>query len=292
MIRSFLFFLLIVFTGPLSSNAEPIIGPSYLGMCSDNFPCAKALSVFSGQPLHRIKATGYLASTFGNRCSCVKNFLNLEGAKYLRVHIANGTCFRERGRVCQNQDVFVGRSIERAERELQGRNRRLLNRYRAVLRKQRNILQPYLDAGNLDLRISFCLECPFYKSARRVLRSVTQRYIPEGPRVKYVDSVLRQDCLDRQTICERHGKAPMFRSEEEACIVDTDGESVFELDWSKLETSASKCEALFVWSHGFNLLSLDGPKVFVAPRIRTKAAEDFEFDIVKEFMERDVLRIF
>ena len=252
--------------------AAPLEGPSYIGMCSPKFPCERALAVFANS---RIKAMGYLADAFGHECSCVREFLNLPGGKYVRVHLANGTCFPERGRRCGKFDVFYGETKKTAQRKLQMRDQRLLRRYRASILRSRRLLG--VGSADLTVRYSLCLECPISDKARRVLLKEALKYIPLE---LIVDSPIRFQCLPG-LICEKHGDS-MTYDKGQRCISDTDGITLFDADIERLKKNSKRCEAIFYWTFGFNLLPYDYSGPFIPPYRRSKAADTWEFEGARE----------
>jgi hypothetical protein len=248
--------------------AAPVEGPSYIGMCSKNFPCDEALKVLENS---RTKAIGYLADAFGHECSCVRQFLNLPGGKYVRVHLANGTCFPERGRRCGKLDVFYGETKRSAQRKLERRNPELLKRYReSILRTKALLGAPRKD---LILRYALCLECPISDRARRVLLREALKHLP---RKSLVDSPLRHQCIPG-LICEKHGDSMRY-SKGQRCISDTDGITFFNANLERLKSNSKQCEAIFYWTHGFNLLPYEYSGPFIPPHKRTKAAEPWELE--------------
>ncbi len=129
------------------------IGGSFLGMCSKNFACKRSLSVFEGQ---EVAATGWLIATFGDECPCAKQFLSLPGKKLARIHIANCTCFPERGRRCGKNEPFHGESIRSADRKLKARNGTLLKRFRRNLELTKGQLSG-VDLSNTSVYLSHAL---------------------------------------------------------------------------------------------------------------------------------------
>lgn len=251
--------------------AAPLKGPSYIGICNSKFPCKEALSIFEGQDT---KAIGYLSDAFGHECSCVREFLKLPGGKYVRVHLANGTCFPERGRHCEKFDVFYGETQKSTQKKLEKRNPSLLRRYRASIMRTKAILGAPRE--DLEIRYSLCLECKLSDKARRTLLKEALKHFPKDA---IVDSPMNFKCL-AGVICEKHGDS-MHYSKGQRCISDTDGVSAFEGDLQRLEKQSRQCEAIFYWSYGFNLLPYGYSGRFISPYKRTKAAEDWEFEGVK-----------
>lgn len=251
--------------------AEPLHGPSYIGMCNPKFPCKEALQVFEGQ---HIKAVGYLADAFGHECSCVREFLKLPGGKYVRVHLANGTCFPERGRRCGRYDVFYGETQKSAQKKLEMKNEKLLRRYRASVMRTKALFGEPSD--ELTLRYSLCLECKLSNKARRVL---LQEALIHFPKEAIVDSPMSFRCLP-ELICEKHGDSMRY-AKGQRCVSDTDGITLFDANLERLNRSSKQCEAIFYWSYGFNLLPYDYKGPFIQPYKRTKIAENSEFEGVK-----------
>lgn len=269
------FLILSLFISSLAF-AEPLKGPSYIGMCSPSFPCEKALKVFEGQ---YDKAVGYLADSFGHECSCVREFLSLPGGKYVRVHLANGTCFPERGRRCGKYDVFYRETKKSAQRKLEQRDPALLRRYRASILRTKALIGEERD--DLTVRYALCLECPISDRARKALLREALRYLP---RKSIVDSPLRHRCLPG-LICEKHGDSMLY-ARGQRCISDTDGITLFDANLERLNRNSKQCEAIFYWTFGFNLLPYKYTGDFIPPHKRTEEAQEWEFSKVRKCIER------
>lgn len=239
-------------------------GPSYIGICHKDWSCAPSLAVW---PPGAVKALGFLAVTFGEECPCVRRFLKTEGPKYLRVHIANCTCFGERGRRCGPYEPFHGESIASANRKLRQRNPTLLKRYRRNLQNVRDILEGAVEP--LTVRLSLCLESEFSSAARRVLLTEAHKYFPRG---HFVDSVVGQPCLPG-LVCEKHGLRPAFPPGA-SCVADTDGDDYRGTHLGGFLGRARACEAAFLWEPSFNALTGKEP-AFVDPRKRVATPRDF-----------------
>lgn len=265
---------LLLLVAPSIVTAEPIqplSGASYIGMCSSRFPCGEALKNHSG-------AIGYLADAFGYKCTCVARAMKQEKTKYVRIHIANGTCFPERGRRCAFYDVFHKESISSAERKTLKRDPTIMARYRSRLRAVAKLVEPHTT--RITFRYSLCLECPLSNRARGVLRREALRFFPAD---SIVDSVLTQKCL-KGTICERHGDAPKF-VKGERCIADLDGISLFDANIEGLNKAAEQCEAIYYWTPGFNLIPSGYTGPFVEPFKRTHAAYAWEWEGLRACLE-------
>lgn len=214
-----------------------------------------------------MKRVGVLMETFHKtlgECPCLKKFLSLPGEKYLRIHLTNGTCFRERGRVCGRQELFRGLSLKEADRKLRAQDARLLRRFRASMTKSLGLL-PSPIPDDLTLRLSPTLESPFSDAARRVMLKEVEAV--GYPKEVLVDSVLTQRCLPGY-ICEKHGDYPKVKP---PCITDTDGSNFLELDLEYHVARSPQCEARFLWHPGFNLLE-ENPmqKKFIDPLKRKR----------------------
>jgi len=261
-------FLILSLLIPVIALAEPIGGASYIGMCNPNFPCDRAMKALQDS---RTKAIGYLADSFGHECSCVRRFLKVPGGKYVRVHLANGTCFPERGRKCGKYDVFYRETQKTAQRKLEKKDKNLLRRYRASIMRTKAILGS--EREDLILRYSICLECNLSDKARRVLLSEALKHFPQEA---IVDSPIRHNCLPG-LICEKHGDSPSYRRGQQ-CISDLDGITMFEGDVERLKRRSRQCEAIFYWTFGFNLLPYGYSGKFIYPYARTDRPDEWEFE--------------
>lgn len=254
-----------------ASAQESTLGLSAIGLCHPRWPCLQSLTVFEGLPVKRL---GFLAPpTFGKSCPCYREFLRLPGPKFVRVHIANGTCFPERSRRCGRGEVFEGESIASADRKLRRKRPDLLRRYRRNAVRLRRLLTP--DPLTIE-RLALCLECPVSDRARRALLVVAREVFPEGV---FVDSVLTQRCLPG-TLCEKHGSHPRLSP---PCIADLDGVDAREVDIGKFRARTAQCEASYIWLRELNLLS-DIPGPFVPPPQRTNAPTRRVFDLLRRWL--------
>jgi hypothetical protein len=261
----FILGVLIGFMHSAMGQEVPRAGASYIGMCSESWPCARSLDALKDAEVKRV---GLLMETFHRKpgaCPCLKRFLATPGEKYLRIHLTNGTCFRERGRICGRQELFYGLSLRQADRLLKSKDARLLRRFRASLARSLALLPSPLPE-DLTLRLSPTLESPFSAAARRVMLREVEAV--GYPKEVLVDSVLTQKCLPGY-ICEKHGAYPKVQP---PCITDTDGVDFLELDLERHAAASPQCEARFLWHPGFNLLE-ENPmkKQFIDPLKRRKA---------------------
>lgn len=238
--------LCLVFICIQQLHAEPLRGASLIGMCSKNFECEKIEEVLRTTLISQPVVFGYLAETFGRKCECLDRLLDLPHEKIIRVHIANGTCFPERGRRCNQLDVFSGLSQKEAEALVNRNNRRLMRRFRMAAHRAHERLFGKQDA---IIYWSSTLESPFRKRARKRLLEALRDIVANE---NLVDSVLKQRCLSN-TVCERHGDGFSFE-EGQRCIVDTDGIPMSFMNRSSFRKGSKNCELAFYWTGGFNLL--------------------------------------
>lgn len=248
------------------------LGASYIGMCHRKFPCDDALAVFNGLDVARV---GWLAVTFGKTCTCPKRFLALPGRKLVRVHLINGTCFKERGRSCAADEVFYQETIASADKKFKQKNAGIVRRYRRALQATQRVLRG-IDADT-TLLLSLCLECPLSNRARAVMLTEAQKVFSEG--VTWVDSVLSQRCLPG-LVCEKHGGAPRVGS---PCVVDTDGDSFLSLDVPIFIEAGRACEAALLWAPRFNLLCPDATG-FIPPLSRSCIPTKADFKVLRSWL--------
>jgi hypothetical protein len=248
--------------------AAPLPGASYIGMCNPKFPCEEALRALNVTP---VKTFGYLADAFGHKCQCVKKFMADSAPKYVRVHLANGTCFPERGRRCGRYDVFSGERIKSAEIKVFKKNSRIIKRFRASIIRTLHLMR--IDP-TATVRYSLCLECPLSLKARKILLNEALKFIPLE---QLVDSPLSGRCLTG-LICERHGDNPRFDTRRAGCIADLDGKDLFNADIELFEKRSKNCEAIYYWTYGFNLLPYGYRGKFISPDKRTNKLDQLEFE--------------
>lgn len=216
------------------------VGGSYLGMCSPAWSCKRSLRVFSER---EVAATGWLVGTFGDECPCAKEFFNLPQRKLARIHIANCTCFPERGRRCGKSEPFHGETIRSADRKLKARNGTLLKRFRRNLELTKNQLKD-VDLSRSAVYLSPCLESMFSGEARKVMLDETAKAFPSFP---LVDNTVGVPCLPGY-ICEKHGPDPDVIP---PCMVDTDGDNYLAIP----PVRRPDCIAQFYWAPWMNLIS-------------------------------------
>lgn len=259
-----------------ASHGEPIRGASFIGICSPHFPCDRALALFKSMPRGQVKAIGYLHGTFGNECQCVARFLReVRGPKYIRVHLADGTCFPERGRRCLDGSVFEGESLASANAKILAGDWAIFSRYLKAIREVQRMFRGYKNNPNIILRFSMCLECPFEISTRRILYKFARRYFSEE---QMVDSTTRPECLN-EPICEQHGDSPRFQTRGR-CITDLDGVSIENSYLERFFQLSNQCEAAFFWTYGCNLLAENYRGSFVPPKNRTSQITDRELGAI------------
>lgn len=252
-----------------AAHAQPVKGASYIGLCSANFPCARALEVGP-------QAIGYLSDAFNNQCLCLKEALKLDSLQYVRVHISNGTCFPERGRRCEKYDVFYKETQKSAASKIMSRDRSIYRRFRASLRRSMEVLE---NSGK-EVRYSPMMESPFPTAVRRRLLKEVEGIVGKE---RVVDSVLTQPCIAGY-ICERHGDRPKYINGQR-CISDLDGITLFDADLESLKKSSGQCETIFYWTTGFNLLPYKYTGKFIPPGKRKGNLPDWELNGLKECLK-------
>jgi hypothetical protein len=193
--------------------------------------------------------------------------LEQESVRYVRVHLANGTCFPERGRRCESLDVFAGETQASAEQKVLSNDARIFKRYRQSVLRSKRALRNFSG----QKRYSLMLESPFSPVARRRLLREVLKHVD---RSEVVDSVISQKCL-KDLICERHGDNPKF-AEGIPCIADTDGVSYLDANIDRLNRRAKGCETIFCWTHFFNLLPYGYTGGFIPPIARVGSPGDEE----------------
>lgn len=236
-----------------AANAQTV-GLSYLGMCHATWPCEESLTPFDGLDTIRL---GWLENTFGAACPCVDTMLKDPRPKEVRVHIANGTCFPERGRRCGRYEVFAGESIWSAERKIIKKDKKILERFKRVARRLRRRLA---GAENLTCYVSPVLESDFNEKARRVLHRITASILPSCRRV---DSVHLRACLPG-VICEVHGDKPQLTA---PCFADLDGVDMEATSIGDFLEGTKQCIQSHLWAFEMNCLDVY-PRTFIDPRKR------------------------
>ena len=251
-------------------------GASYLAMCSRFWPCEESLDALRGSSVRRV---GWLARTFGSECGCPRKFLALPGPKAVRVHLANGTCFPERGRRCMRGELFHGETIRSAERKVRHRAPGILRRFRRNLENVKKTLA--LADRETEILLSPCLECPLSSAAREVLFGEARAAFPTLPPPSFVDNPLQGPCLP-ETTCEVHGAAAKC-PREGRCVIDTDGDDILKVEPRAFMRTARRADIAFLWTPGFNLLDRD-KRGFQPPGRRKTTPSAAEFLVLWFFM--------
>ncbi len=270
LVMAFLSGLAVVFAAA-AFGQENNYGASYLGFCSKHWPCAQSLKVFEGLPEKRVR---WLAVTFGKECPCVEKFLRLPGKKLVSPHLANGTCFPERGRICGKDEPFYRESIASADRKVRAKNAGLLRKYRKNARNVKGLLKG-IDADT-EVIPSICLECPLSDRARVVLLTEAVKIFPG---VQFSDSVLTQKCLPG-LLCEKHGRLPRLSA---PCIADTDGDDFQQISSEDYRERTSSCRVAFLWGFPFNLIDLLAGR-FQPPTERTRRPVQADFEALRSWL--------
>jgi hypothetical protein len=212
-------------------------GTSYIGLCSNSWPCEKTLATWQGRPI----IVGWLEDSFGG-CKCADTILMQDKTKTIRVHLANGPCLRNKR--CERHDVFFGYTIASANRAANKPLSRLRKRLDVLaIRLKQRIEQ---SRGSLTCYVSPCLECDLNGPARKALISAVSATLPS---CIVVDNPLKSPCI-RGTVCERHGINPNLKP---PCIADMDGtEAKSRLDLEAYYAKTNQCELRFYWTSWMN----------------------------------------
>ena len=65
------------------------------------------------------------------------------------------------------------------------------------------------------------------------------------------------------------------------CISDNDGIPLFKTNFERLENNSAQCEAIFYWTHGFNLLEYEYGGPFIPPPLRAAQVSQEELEGVR-----------
>lgn len=227
---------------------------SHIALCHDTWRCARTIESFRDLPEIRL---GFLGGpTFGENCGCLRNVLQVNKPKVLRVHIANGPCLRNRR--CGSYEIFHGDTRFHFDLKVQQRHRKTLQKFDRYLLKLKGALKR--ANGKVTCFVSSVLESDFSAPARRVLLKRVKAILPQcAP----VDSVFNRRCLDG-VICEKHGIAPKLNY---PCIADNDGTIMRKADKPRFLHASRNCHLAFIWRPSFNCLDLSSP-TFIDPRNR------------------------
>jgi len=233
---------------PLTATAIP---NSLLGMCHKKWDCERTENLFK----HTI-VTGWVESTFGEKCACADKLLSSPKPKVIRVHLVNSICMRNRR--CGRYELFYGETRVSASRKIIRGDKRILEGFNRIL--ERAAVRIETSKGNLRCYISPCLECDLSASARRILLDLVSARLPN---CVLVDNPHRQSCLEGY-VCESHGESPKVRK---PCIVDMDGVDGRLLNVKSWVEKYRSCDLRFYWEPWMNCNTAVGGR-FVDPRKR------------------------
>jgi hypothetical protein len=264
--------ILIVALANICCVARAEVALSYLGMCHKTWPCQSSLKAFNRVAVIK---TGWLEGTFAEDCQCADTLLQDPRPKVIRVHLTNGACLRNRR--CGRYEVWAGETIASGDKKVRERNVRLLARYRKAVKVFRDRLSR--SQGGLTCYVSPVLESDYGRPARRVLRSITHRYLPS---CAHVDSVLRGHCL-KGSICEKHGPEPGLHA---PCISDLDGIPVEAISLQAFLRATDQCDLRFVWTGGFNCNPYSQGR-FIDPRERDCSVPRGYFRLFNRVLRRE-----
>lgn len=225
-------------------------GLSYLGICNKTWDCERSLNAWKGK---RTIITGWLETTFGIECPCVKKVLASRKAKIVRVHLLNGPCMRNKR--CGRSEPFYGLTVAGANRRILKDNKRFLAKFDVVIQR---LKQRLVSAkGVVQCYVSPCLECDLNGNARKKLLNRVSAVLPN---CVLVDNPLLQRCI-QGTVCEKHGDRPLV---SEPCIVDLDGTDGRLVNRKKWLAAYDHCELRFYWEPWMNCIG----KTFIDPTLR------------------------
>lgn len=236
----------------LISTASADTGLSYLGLCAPSWPCQASLVPFKQEIVF-----GYLAHTFGDRCTCLDTILKDPRPKTVRVHLTNGPCLRNQR--CGKYEVFANLTVAKANRLVIRKDKKLLKQFADVAKRESEKLANSA-ASIKSCYVSPCLECDLSDEARQILFDIAARYFSN---CNYVDSVHNRRC-NKRYICEKHGANPKLTS---PCISDLDGTRLQDIDLKQYLLNTQKCDIQYLWDEPFNCISGD----FTDPRNRNCA---------------------
>lgn len=269
--KFFVMLILVIASTFCAPNSRAETALSYLGLCQNTWPCSASLKPFNGLPVIR---TGWLEQTFGEDCKCADRLLSDPREKVIRVHLTNSACLRNKR--CGKYEVFGGETVKSATQKVIQRDRKLLRKYRKVVYRFRARLKA--SQGGVTCYVSPCLECDLNEPARRVLRSITNRYLPQ---CSHVDSVLYRPCL-QGSICEKHGERPKLRS---PCISDLDGIPLEEASMRTFLSASRECDLKYIWTNRFNCNAPNTHK-FIDPRERDCSVPTGYFGKFRRYLTR------
>lgn len=249
-------------------------GVSYIGIKHKSWPCDLSLKVFSKAPVARL---GFLIDgTFGDSLACAEKVLKLNKPKVIRVHLANCTCFPERGRTCQKEEVFYGLNQKQANQKIKAKDKKLLDKIRVRAAQAKAYLSKN-ENGPIDFYVSPCMESGLDGPARQVMLNLANEYFPKAT---LVDNAFGRPVIPGY-IPEIHGAGSYNHV---PYIIDNDGSPFTKIkDLPKFYGNNTKAISTLLWDLFMNCID---PHVegFVPPRQRSCKKGWPLFDYLRELL--------
>lgn len=253
-------------------------GVSYIGIKHKTWPCQTSLKVFDKAP--EIRLGFLLDDTFGDSLQCPERLLDSPKPKHMRVHLANCTCFPERGRKCQPQELFAGLTQKEANKRIKAKDPTLLNKLRVKAAQAKAFAQKNKN-GPLNFYVSPCMESGLDAQARKVMLDVAQEYFD---RSVLVDNPFGSAPISNY-IPELHGDGVYNKFSN--FIVDNDGDPFTKIKHlPQFYKGNDRSKMTLLWDLFMNCID---PHIsgFVAPRQRVCKKDTPLFDYLRELLAPD-----
>lgn len=264
-------FLSLVFLFRVESvYCSPLIGQDYLALSHPKFDAKEAIKYLPDNP-----AIGMLDSTFGVKDSSLRLLLINRPPSFLRVHILNTTCVRNKN--CGSYESVRGYTISTLDQAIRNKNKRLLAAYKERVKIYRDLST---SCSTTSFLLSPALEHNLSKKAWRVLADATHDVWPE---VQLVNSPEGRGAAERYkgAWVERHGSNPG----KDADITSPDGEEATDFNsvkYKKLIESLPRLKIVLLWSRGFNCRTQGE---FLDPRKRTACPSPSTFELMAHLLD-------
>lgn len=245
---------------PEKTGNERIFFEDFLGAEQRNFNVEQAVKY-----IPKYTSFGYLDWTFSSKVSHFQHLLDVLRSDFVRVHLLNTTCVRNRN--CGAYEPVAGYSISSLDKAIKNKNAAILRH----VRERTLIYKAYGDAYFLTkFLISPALEHDLSAQAWRVLADTVKSVWPE---VQLVNSALKNNGERYKGAWrECHGKNPPKDCE----ITSLDGEDISDISISTWIANTRGNRLTGKWSRSYNCRNQADN--FTDPRKRNSCPKEYQFE--------------
>lgn len=241
---------------------SPIIGQDYLALQNKNFDSARA-----GQYLSPNTSIGILDNTFGNNTVKITEFLIKVNPAYVRVHILNTVCVRNKN--CGDNELTYKLTKDSLNSKLEKKDGTFLASYKKRVGMWKVIAEQLPQSTFL---ISPALEHDLSLKSFRTLADTTLEIWPNVQLVNSPDGGIKIENY-RNSWIERHGSNP----QKDADIISLDGVDASDIDMDKFIRATQNTKLTFIWSNSYNC-RVQG--VWEDPRKRRNCPTGQQFELL------------